>query len=930
MSSIPASPRHERAFRLLLRLLPTSVRDAHGEEMVQIFRWRLARCRTPAGDSDRRRILRLWWATFFDLVATAAGERVERLRQREAGAPREILADRCRDPKRLSPGMEKGMTTNITLLIHDLQTALRRLVRAPLFTLAAVSIVAIGIGANTAGFTLVDAFLLRPLGYHDPERIVHVYQDSDDGEPSSTSFPAYREIASFTEVFSGVAATSPSSFTWERTWEREGGPEQTLVEFSTASLFGVLGVQPILGRWFTPAEDVVGAGAFAVVSHRTWTRRMGADPGVVGSTIRLEGEPVLVVGVGPKGYNGRGGPLITDFWLSISSTPVGGPFRVANLERREDHWYDVIARLAPDVTKQQAQGAMTLLASRMGEEHPELDRGRDITVFGSDEVRVHPEVDAQVRPSATMIMVVVGLVLALSCSNLANLLLVRGFSRAPEVAVRRALGASSSRVAGLFLCEALLIAGAGGVLGLALARWLLVFVPALPLPISGTLDLAMGPRVVLFTVGLVVLSALVFGGLPALRVARMRVVGGLGGSRGEVRGRGGERLRRVMVGVQVAVSLVLLVGAALFGRSLVNAAAVDPGVEAESAAYLQTSFARRELAPAEIAVATAQLRDRLAALPGVTGVALASRLPVLDVGGSSTTVIEGYQPPTGEGAVELLFATVGPHYFRTLGIRLLAGRSFGAEDAVEGVATVIVSETAARRYWGDPRAAIGKRIRPQGQPEAWREVVGVVADTKVRRLTERPVPLFYRPFEQVPFANPYLIARSNGSPDALLQELRAGLEAADPTLPVRAAGTLADHLGDALSAPRALAVVLGAFSAVAMLLASLGIHAVVAFAVARRTAELGLRVALGARRTRIVGLVMGEVLTTVAAGLALGLGAAFALTRLLDGLLFGVSGLDPLSFTAAAAALVLAASAASFMPARRAAALDPVAALRAE
>ncbi|HVS63332.1 MAG TPA: ABC transporter permease [Thermoanaerobaculia bacterium] len=886
--------------------------------MVELFLWRLSRCR--AGDRARRQVARLWRSVLADLLATAALEATAPLRRKRAVAAH--VQGRIR-PERLSTRTEDRMH----LLTHDFSTALRRLRRTPLFTLSAVTIVAIGIGANTAGFTLVDAFLLRPLGYHEPERLVHVYQDSDDGEPSSTSYPAYRDMARFTDVFEGVAATSIAN----ATWERESGPTAAMVEYATASLFPVLGLRPRLGRWFTPAEDHVGAGAFAVVSHWTWTRKMGADPAVVGSTIRLEGQPVTVVGVGPERYNGSGGALVTDFWLSISSTPVGGPFRVRNLERREDHWYDVMARLAPGVTVAQARGAMTVLADRLATQFPELNRDRRITVFGTDEVRIHPEVDAQILPSATMILVVVGLVLLLSCSNLANLLLVRGVSRAPEVAVRRALGASSSRVIGLFLCEALIIAAAGGIAGFALARSILLLVPELPLPMTGTLDLTMDSRIALFTIGLVLLSATFFGGLPALRIARMKAGFEQGKARGAGGGRASELLRRVMVGVQVAVSLVLLVAAALFGRSLVHAAAVDPGVEIDRVAYLQTSLSRRGLSPTELAIALTEIADRLSAIPGVTGISLASRLPVQNVGGSSTTVIEGYEPATGdEGAVELLVSTVSESYFRTLGIPLRAGRSFGAQDAADGAATALVNETAARRYWGDPQAAIGRRIRPQAQPDAWIEVVGVVADSRVRTLTEPPTPLLYRPLDQAPLASPYLIARSEGPAEALVQELRANLDSIDPTLPVRAAGTLGAHVGEALLAPRALALVIGGFSAVAMLLASFGIHAVVAFSVASRTAELGVRVALGARRGRIVGLVVREVLTTVAAGLVLGLAGALAVMRLFDGLLFGVRGLDPLSFAAASAVLVLAAIAASFLPALRAATLDPVIALRTD
>ena len=386
---------------------------------------------------------------------------------------------------------------------QDLRYAGRALLRSPGFTVAATLIVALGIGANATVFAVVNAVLFRSPPYHDPDRVVSIYQDSDSGDPASSSFPATRDMAAYRDVFSGVAATSSATITWEA----GDGPRPALIEFVTASYLPVFGIEPRMGRWFDPAYDQVGAGHYAVVSHRTWRTQFGADPDVVGRAIRMGAEVVTIVGVGPEGFNGSGGPLVTDFWLSISSVGVGGPFRIANLERRQDHWYDVRARLAPDVTVAQAQSAMDGLAARLADEFPDMNLGRRITVFGPGQVVIHPSVDGALVPASAVLLSIVGLVLVLACANLANLQIVRGFSRGHEVAIRRALGASRGRVARLFLTESILLACLGGAVGLLLARWSLDFLPLLAGPVAaamggaGSLDVSMDLRVVLYGAG---------------------------------------------------------------------------------------------------------------------------------------------------------------------------------------------------------------------------------------------------------------------------------------------------------------------------------------------------------------------------------------------------------------------------------------------
>jgi len=639
---------------------------------------------------------------------------------------------------------------------------------------------------------------------------------------------------------------------------------------------------------------------------------------------------VTVIGVGPESFNGARGALVADFWLSISSTVVGGPFRVANLGRRQDHWYDVQARLAPGVGVARARSAMDALARRLAEAHPELNRGREITVFAHDEVRLHPEVDGDLASAGAGLLAVVGLVLLLACANLANLLLVRGVSRSSEMALRQALGASRARVARLFLGEALLLSALGGATGLLVARWAVSLAPRLPLPLPGatSLDVAVDHRVVLFGVGLVLATGLLFGLAPGIRTARSDVARAL---REEQRtastGRGVSFLRSGLVALQVAVSLVLVVAAGLLTRSLANARGVDPGVDVERVAMIGTNLRQGNVPQEEWPVVRDELLRRVEDLPGVSRAAIASRLPAQDFA-SSTTVVEGYDPPSGTDATELPFAVVSEGYFRTMGIPLVAGRTFAEEDRAESPLVVLVTETGARRFWsGD---AVGRRIRPQGAEDAWRRVVGVVGDVTVEDLQEPPTPLFYYFAEQLPLSRFFVVARTAGDPAALVGPLREELRAVRASLPITELGTMESHLGQSLSGPRTAAALVGVFSVLAVLLASLGIYAVVSFTVARRSSEMGIRVALGADPGQVVGMVVAESMTSVAVGLLVGVGLALVAVRGLERVLYQVGALDPATFAAGTAGLLAVAALASWIPARRAARSDPVEVLRAQ
>jgi predicted permease len=805
---------------------------------------------------------------------------------------------------------------------QDVRFGLRQLVRTPIFTAGAVALLALGLGANLAVFTVVDAFLLRGLPYARPHEVVHIYQDSDDGEPASVAFPAYRDMTA-ASVFRAVAATSPAQLDWDR----DDGAISLAVEFTTSSYLDVAGLAVQRGRWFSREHDVVGSEPVAVVSAPAWRTRFGSDPGVVGRSIRLNGYPVTIIGVGPERLSGSFDPVVTDLWLSISANAVAGQFRVANLERREDHWYDVRARLAPGVTPEAAQAAMNALAARLGEAYPDLDRGRDITVRRAKDDSLFPETSG----ALTMASAIVLTLLLLCCANLANLLLVRGIARSGEVAVRRALGAGAARIGRLFLIESLCLSIAGGVAGIVVAQAALAALPLVPLPppFTRALDLTMDGRAALFAAALMVGTGVLFGLAPALRLGAADIATAIRDDRRTASlAPGTLRLRNALVVVQVAGSLVLIVAAGLLGRSLVSMQTIDPGVDAGRVAYVRPNFSRSGLSAEDARVALEEMRARAAALPGVTHAAVAARLPAQQ-SGTTSTIVEGYEPRAGTGSIEINFLIATPQYFDTVGQRLLEGRGFAAGDVAGADRVVVINQAAARRYWGD-RPALGGRMRSTARNAPFRTVVGVVEDAPVGSFPERPTrPMFYAPAAQSMLGSGYILARTDGDADALAAAMRTAVAGVRSSVPVQIQGTLASHFGAALSRPRFVARLMGAVSLLAVILAALGIYAVVAFNVARRTSEMGIRLALGATSGRLVRMVVGETAGTVAAGLLAGVAIAALTVTQLDALLFDVQPFDPATFAGAIVVLTGVAWLAAYVPAQRTARADPARAFRA-
>ena len=716
-------------------------------------------------------------------------------------------------------------------LIQSLKYAVRQLGRTPLFTAMAVAIIALGIGANTAIFSAVNAVLFRPLPFENPDELVEIYQDSDEGDPTSNSYPAYRDIVAHTDLFSAVSAT----FNSIANMQTDDGLRPSLVEYATASHFPMLGLRPSVGRWFDPEEDQTGAGAFGIVGRHAWEMRFGRDPNIIGQTVRLNGAPVTIVGIGPETYNGAVSGVAVDFWLSISSIlPVEGS--ASTLERRQNHWFMVKARLEPGVEPIAAQTAMTALAARLGEDFPELNEGRDITVFSTTDVRIHPAIDGVLLPAAAGLMAIVGLVLVIACSNLAILLLVRGAGRARDMSIRLAIGANRAQLVRQLLSESVLLSTAGGILGYFVAAWTLSLVMGYQVPADvpiALLDVGLDRSVLAFTMVLSLVTGIAFGLAPAWRASRTDVMSTLKDEWESLSlGRRWLGLKNGLVVFQVAVSVLFLVGAGFFIRSLANAERAEPGFAVADVAFLETNALQVGYGWDEGQTLYRTLLDRIRSSPGVVRAAIASN-PPMGGRGSSTMIVEGYVSPEGTGAVELPGGFVGEGYFRTLRIPLIQGRPFTSEDREDSRPVIIVNETLANRYWGTTDV-IGRRLRHQGAEDSWMEIVGVVGDTKVREIVEPPRSLFYKPFSQSPTRTVSVLARTDGDGAALVASLRSELRSLDPALPVLRAKTMSDHLGESLVMSRIGAAFLSGFSILALVLAGVGLYALVAFTVAGR------------------------------------------------------------------------------------------------
>ncbi|MBA3320527.1 MAG: ABC transporter permease [Pyrinomonadaceae bacterium] len=818
----------------------------------------------------------------------------------------------------------------MTTIWQDVRYGVRMLARSKGFTLVAVLSIAFGIGVNTTIFSFVNAALLRPLPAPRPEQLVRLW----DGQ--SSSYPDYVAYRDETQVSANLAAYAqrPMSLTLGDETERIWG------EIVTGNYFDVFATPPAQGRGFLPEEDrTPGTHPVAVISDGFWKRRFNSDPAAIGKTILLSNQPFTIIGITAENFAGANVLTPPDLWVPMMSEPLVQPGSVS-LTSPDDGWLEVLGRLKPDVTPAQAQAAISTIASRLHQarrerfSEPEGLIDRDATIAPARGLMVPPQGRTTVVFVVGLLMTVVTLVLLVACANVANMLLARAAARRKEIAVRLALGASRWRVVRQLLTESLLLALAGGVTGLLLALWSADLLQSLLPPASegmrGTLDTSPDGRVFAYTLLLSVLTGVVFGLVPALQASKPNLVSAL---KDEAVGFSRRRLslRNLLVVAQVAVSLLLLVAAGLFLRNLRNTQHADPGFQIENGFVMTYDLGLAKYTTIRGRLFHDELLSRVRALPGVRAASLAEFVPLGGPRALSPLYVEGEPAEalqTDESSL-LSHAAIATGYFQTMGIPLVRGRDFGDGDAAAtGPPIVIVNETLARRITPDGNA-VGKRLRMDSQGD-YLEVVGVAKDIKYNQLAERRVYFAYRPLAQQYRAQMTLHVRATGDPQAVMNQVRAEAHALDRNLPLTNVKTLEEHMRGPLAPAQLLAGLSSAFSALALLLAATGLYGVMAYLVSGRTREFGIRVALGAQGRDVLRLVLSEGLTLVGVGILCGLFASFALTRVLQSVLYGVSATDPVTFAAVALLLAAVAFVAILIPARRATKVDPMIALRYE
>jgi putative ABC transport system permease protein len=825
-------------------------------------------------------------------------------------------------------------------LFFDVRYATRRLTRDWRFTIPAVLVLALGIGANTAMFSVVNRALFRPLQFRDADRLVNIYQNQGRAaEPVGSSFPAYRDMARYTDIFSGVSA-----FTWPLPvlYQDDDGIGPGRIEYATPNYPLVHGLSPTLGRWFTPEEDRTGVEVVAVLNYRTWTARFDADPSMIGRIVRIEGVPVTVIGIGPEGYNSSlHSSVLTDFWLPVSAaTTVGKSYGL--LEDRTTNEFMVRARLRDGVSLTQARAAMTALGANLAREYPRDDPGRGISVLRADEVLIHPQLDGMLDAGASFLMIVVAMLLAIACTNLATWLLVRGIARGREVSVRLALGASRAQVVRHLIIESTLLAGVGGAIGYVLAEWVMGVVATLDLPVD--VGAGLDYRVLGFTLALAMFTGVAFGLAPALSATRGKLAPALRVDT-EIRWSRGRRLslKHALVLSQIVLSCVLLGIEGVYVRALAASQAVDLGFDVERLAFVETDAAFAGYTEEEVRTLQESLRERISALPGVESATLTVGPPP-GWNGGGVPIIDGYEPIEGESSY-LPWIWVGPEYFAALGIPLLRGRSFSESDRYDTPPMAVINESLARRYFGTSNP-VGQRLRVSegsgsgdgGAAATELEVIGVVPDVRTS-LQDPPGPLMYRSYRQGPATPSTVLVRTAGDPASLLLPMRRAVREVDESVPIITATTLSERVADELGAGRTLVALLGALGVLGLGLASLGLYAVVSYAVSRRSREIGIRTALGAPRPMVIWTLLKDVARLVAVGLTVGLGLAWVAVQSLGTLVSNLGQAesvnlnaapapDPVAFALVALVMAVVGLAATVFPAWRATGSRPHAVLR--
>ena len=798
-------------------------------------------------------------------------------------------------------------------LIQDIRYGLRMLLKYKGFTAVAVIALGLGVGANTAIFSLVNGVLLRPLPFPEAERIIY-FEGKNPGAgitDSNISFPDFTDWSQQTDLFASTAAY----WTASANLGADGGePERVPRAGVTTGFFSVLGVQPALGRAFLPEDDKPGTISTAIISDGLWKRRFGADPAIVGKQVQISSRPITVVGVMPAGFEY---PEQTQIWVTSA----------VNLseEPRDNRAWSAIARLNPGVDVKRAQIQVSAVNERLAKEFRESNKGWDANLS-----TLHERLVREVKPSLLALLGAVGFVLLIACANVANLLLARGASRQKEIAIRAAMGASRTRVLRQMLTESVLLSVIGGVVGLLLSVWLTQALLSIVPEGAPRLDqVGIDYRVLTFALGVSALTGILFGIVPALHASKLDVTSALkeGGRTGE--GHRRTSARSLLLIGEVALSLMLLVGAGLLIKSFLRLQELQPGFNAHNVLIANLALPGAKYKDQGFVEFFRRLEERLEAVPGVQAVGGSVNLPL---NASGYMIGRGFipegRPHTVDENKDAMFSTITGDFFRALQIPLLAGRTFEQRDNADAPKVVIINEAIAKRVFGSPAAAIGKRLTIWHDEKFLREIVGVVGDTKTGSLTAEGGNQIYVPHAQDSQWNFMgLVIRTAGDPAAFATTLRREVQALDKDQPIYSVRTMDDVVANSLGTRRVSMQLFAVFACAALLLAALGIYGVMAYSVTQRTQEIGLRMALGAQKSDVLGLVIRQGMALAVIGVIVGVAGAFGLTRVLANLLFGVTTTDPTTFVAIPLLLLFVALVACYLPARRAARLDPTIAL---
>jgi putative ABC transport system permease protein len=791
--------------------------------------------------------------------------------------------------------------------------------KKPGFTFIGVLALALGIGANTAIFSVVNAVLLRPLPYQHPERLVWIWETNPgaDIKQETASMPNFNDWRTQSQSFEEMAAFAGAALTLTSEHEPERIPGSVI----TANFFSVLGIQPLMGRSFTPEENGEKGARVVILSHGLWQRRFGGNPNIIGQTITLNSNPYQVVGIMPPGFKN---PLpsqrnAAELWVPLSMS--------LDPKVRRSDFLNVVGRLKPNVMLEQARAEMKTITSRLEQQYPETNTGWSTIV-----IPLRDRITGDVRPAMWVLVGVVGFLLLIACANVANLLLARAAARQQEIAVRRALGADRFRLIRQFLTESILLALAGGAFGSLLAMWgVELLVRLSPGNIPRLDEVRLNWQVFLFTFGISVLTGMIFGLIPALHATNPNLTESLKeGGRSATEGRRGARLRNALVVAEIAIALVLLVGAGLMIKSFMRLQGVDPGFKPERILAVDLSLPAAKYK--EAAQQTAfwdQLTGRVQQLPNVERVAAVTALP-FNGGAVLAFYVEGRPAPPPGQEPDAEYRVITPKYFETMGITLVRGEGITEQHTSNTPSVAVINETLARKYFPneDP---IGKRIN-FGNPETspWRTIIGVARDIRQEALDEAPYSQVYCSYAQFPARTMTLVARTSNDPSGLVSSIRNELSAMDKDQPLYNVRTMEQVMAEAIARQRFSMLLIAIFASVGLVLASVGIYGVMSYTVAQRTHEIGVRMALGASAGDVLKMVVRQGMMLALLGTGLGLVAAFLLTRLISSLLFSVSATDPVTYALISLLLIAVALLACFIPARRATRVDPMVALRYE